>query len=473
LVAQIALILWIFVSIAFFAAFTPLRAFLLTYVIGYLVLPVEVANFTGFYGTIYITQSVRIDKLAACNIGALVGTVIFAPNLFARFRFLWVDIAFGVVTLGVFLTSLVNGLGAKDGVSQGVELARQYLPLMVLTRIHVTTASALYEAMRAIVGGAFLYAFLAIAEWRLSPFIHTLTYGFFQHSYDQVLRYGHFRPLGFLRHAIELSFFLGTASVMAAWLWYRKLLTPLWGVIPGWVVVVSIIAGLCATMTFSGYGAFLVTAGLLSALVLVRSRWVLVLLPVVAIVWMAGRYTNELDASLLLRTAKYFDENRSESLEYRLIAERANLDDASHNLLLGKGGMNGIVTDQDGRFVAAVDAWWLIQISFFGLVGVVGWYFIWGAGIIDSVRRWHSMTPDLQTLAAITAVMLGAQFIDFLFNSFPSPFLFILDMGLLSTLHAYRSMPQVQMMMPDMMGDEIETMPVPPHISTARGAMYS
>jgi hypothetical protein len=459
LVAQAVLILWIFISIAMFAVLSPLRAFLLTYVIGYLLLPVEVGSTTGFTGTIWITQSIRIDKLTSCNLGALIGTAVFASHMFARFRFHWVDIAYGVVTIGVFLTSIVNGLGAKDGVSQGVELLRQFFPLMLLARIYLTSATELYEAMRTIIASAFLYSIIAIAEWRLSPFIHNIIYGYFQHSFDQFMRYSHFRPVGFLRHALEMSFLLGTATAMAAWLWYRKLLTPLWGVIPAWGVLLLLAMGLACTLTFSGYGACLLAGGILGLLLLARTRWILAILPICAIIWMAGRYTNQIDASLLLKTAGYFGRDRSDSLIYRLEAERVNLNDASHNLILGKGGMNGIVREDYGNIVLAVDAWWLIQITFYGLVGMVGWYFIWGSAIIDSWRRWHDMTPDLQTLAAAVSVLLGVQFVDFLFNSFPSPFLLMLDMGLLSTLRFYKPAPMAQPTPAGWPADELQMVP--------------
>jgi len=458
LVAQVALILWIFIAIAMFAVLSPLRAFLLTYVIGYLLLPVEVVGDNTFVGSIYLTQSLRIDKLTACNLAALLGTLIFAPHLIQRYRLHWVDAAYFIATAGLFLTSLVNGLGAKDGLSQGVEMLRQFLPLMLLSRLYLTTASSLYEAMRAIIGGAFVYAFVAVAEWRLSPFLHNLLYGYFQHSFDQFMRYSHFRPVGFLRHALEMSFFLGTASAMAGWLWYRKLLTPLWGTIPPWGVLLTLVCGLALTMTYSGYAAFLLLVSVLCLLVLMRSRWVLLLLPVMAVFWMTGRYTNQIDASLLLNTTNYFDADRSESLQYRLEAERANIDDASHHLLLGKGA-NGIAREDGGGFVRAVDAWWLIEITFYGLVGIVGWYMIWGSGIVDSIRRWHQLTPDLQTLAAIIALMVGAQFIDFLFNSFPSPFLLMLDMGLLSTLRFYKPMPAASPMPATWPVDELQMVP--------------
>ncbi len=458
MIAQVALLLWICIAVGMFAVFSPARAFVLTYVVGYLLLPVEVATNNNFTGSIVISQSVRIDKLTACNIGALLGTLMFAPHLLARFRFHWVDLAFLFVTAGVFLTSIVNGLGAKDGISQGVEVLRQFYPLMLLARIHLTTADSLYEAMRAIIGGGFVYAFIAAVEFRFSPFFHTALYGYFQHSFDQVLRYSHFRPMGFLRHALEVSSLLGTASALAGWLWYRKLLKPLWGIIPAWATVLTLVSGLALTMTYSGYAAFLLITALLALLVIMRTRWILVVLPILAIVWMTGRYTNQIDASALLQAASYFGADRSDSLSYRLEAERVNIADASQHLLLGKGA-NGIAKDEGGSNVRDVDAWWLIQITFFGLVGVVGWYIIWGSGIIEAFRRWHDMTPDLQTLAAAVALMLGAQFIDFLFNAFPSPFLFMLNMGLLATLRFYKPMPMGMPMSTGWPADELQMVP--------------
>src|SRR2546423_496303 len=103
-----------------FAVLQPLRAFLLTFVIGYLVLPVEVGDGISFMGTIYITQSLRIDNLTACNLGAIIGTCLFASQVLARFRLHWVDAVYAGVLGGAFLTSMVNGLGAKDGVSHAV-----------------------------------------------------------------------------------------------------------------------------------------------------------------------------------------------------------------------------------------------------------------------------------------------------------------------------------------------------------------
>ena len=441
MIAEIALVLWILISLLLFALLQPLRAFLLTYVVGMLFLPVELHSGTDYIGSIVISQSLHIDKLAACNIGALFGTIMFAPHLLTRFRFHWVDAVYLAVVIGMFATSMVNGLGAKDGLSTSVDDMRAFLPVIVLTRMHIRSLGDLYEAMRAIIAGALAYSLICVAEFRYAPQMHKMVYGYFQHSFDQFMRYEHFRPAGFLRHAIELAVFMGTSAALAVWLWCRGMLKDLWG-IPGWAVVSALLVGLACTLTFAGYAAFLICCCLLGASLLVRSRWIMVLLPVLAIGWMAGRYMNVVDASSLLNAAGFIDPNRSESLEYRLTSEQLNLQSAAQNFFLGKSSQEAIAVREDGSVVMAVDAWWLTTFTFYGIVGVAGWYLVWSAGLLSALFKWRKLTPDFRTLAVAVAVLIGAQFVDFLFNAFPSVFLLILDMGLVSAVQNFKPMPQ-------------------------------
>jgi hypothetical protein len=447
-IADLAIILWIFISVVLFAMLPPLRAFLLTYMIGMLVLPVEVSTGYGYLGSIDITQSLRIDKLAACNIGALLGTMLFAPHVFRRYRFHWIDAAYGVILAGMFATSIMNGQGAKDGISNSVDNLRAYLPVLILSRLYITSVGDLYQAMRALIGGAFLYSFLCVAEFRLAPQTHNLIYGYFPHAFDEFVRYDHFRPLGFFRHAIELSFFMGTATGLACWLWFKGLLKPLWGMVPAWAVVGAMLVGLACTLTFSGYAAFLICVAMFGISQIVSGRWVMLLLPLIAIVWMAGRYTNAIDAGSLLHLANWFDPARGASLEYRLEAERVNLSAASQSFVFGKSAANGVVRAEDGRVVMAVDAWWMITLVFFGIIGLAGWYAVWSAGLITAFIRWKQLTPDFQTLSIAVAILIGAQFFDFLFNAFPSVFLMILNVGLIGAIQRFQPVRFVRRVMP-------------------------
>ena len=416
--------------------------------IGMLILPVEVSTGYGYLGSIAITQSLRIDKLAACNIGALIGTMLFASHVFRRYRFHWVDAAYAFILVGMFATSVMNGQGAKDGFSNSVDNLRAYLPVIILSRLYITSVGELYQAMRALIGGAFLYAFLCVAEFRLAPQTHNLVYGYFPHAFDEFVRYDHFRPLGFFRHAIELSFFMGTATALACWLWFKGLLKPLWGMVPAWGVVGTLLVGLASTLTFSGYAAFLICGVMFGLSRLVRGRWVMLVLPVIAIGWMAGRYTNAIDADSLLHLAGWFDPGaQGASLEYRLDAERLNLNAASQSFVFGKSAANGVVRADDGRVVMAVDAWWMVTLVFFGIIGLAGWYAVWSAGLITAFVRWKQLTPDFQTLSIAVAILIGAQFMDFLFNAFPSIFLMILNVGLIGAIQRFQPVRMVRRVM--------------------------
>jgi hypothetical protein len=291
--------------------------------------------------------------------------------------------------------------------------------------------------MRMMIGCAFIYSAICVIEWRLSPQMHRWVYGYFQHDFIQYMRSEHFRPAGFLRHAIEVAGFMGASTVMAVWLWYKKLFKPLWGGVPIEVVAVCLGIGLMATMTVSGIAEMMLAVSLLGLFLVLRSRWILVILPVIAIGWMTARYTGALDESTILRTTRMVvSEERTKSLEYRLDAEELNLAQMNGHLILGKSPQEAFARNQWGKMVA-LDAWWLIQITFFGITSIVAWYLIWCGCIVELFRRWRRLTPDLQNIGMCVGLLIGAQFIDFLFNSFPSLLLLTLSAGMISALQRY------------------------------------
>lgn len=439
MIPQAALLLWVLISVSLFATLSPLRAFLLTYVVGLLFLPVEITDVNGYHiGSIVLTQSLRLDKYAACNVGAILGTVMFAPQVFRHYRWQWLDLAFVLVIVGQFLTSMQNDLGARDGISAGVQLMRDYLPILVLSRLYITSMKDIVEACRMMIGGALVYAGLCMFEWRFSPQVHRYVYGYFQHSFDGFMRNDHFRSVGFFRHAIELSVFMATASVMAGWLWARGLMRPLWGLIPNWLLLPILLVGLATTISFSGYGALVLCATILALVFFMRSRWLLLVLPVLAIAWMAGRYTGAISTEDLVSLTQRWNPSHANSFKYRLDAEDLNFAALRDHFWLGQGAYHGAARTEEGRFTLFLDSQWLINLVFFGFVGLGSWFLLWAASIYETVMRWRKLDPQAQAIAALVCVLLGAQFIDFLFNDFPSKFLLIMDVGLISALQHYK-----------------------------------
>ena len=71
----------------------------------------------------------------------------------------------------------------------------------------------------ALVVAGLAYSVPMLIEVRLSPQINIWVYGFFQHNFDQMMRYGGFRPIVFLPHGLWVAFFALMALVAAVGLW--------------------------------------------------------------------------------------------------------------------------------------------------------------------------------------------------------------------------------------------------------------
>lgn len=431
MVAQIALIAYIFVAIGFFAYFPPTRAFILTYVVGILLLPSPLRD----QGVIILTNSAQIEKYTACHLGALLGTLIFAPQAFARYRFDFLDAAFLLILAATFSTSMFGGLGFRDGVSNSLNVLRLWGPAILLAKIHITTFDDVYISLRTLIAGGMVYAVVAMLEFRLSPQFHRNLYGYFQHDFIQFARYDFFRPVGMLRHAIEMSFFLGSTAVAATWLWWKKLLPPYWGFLPGGAAVLILVAGLAATLTFSGYSAFILGMAVLALFHFQRKAWVLALIPVTVCTWMALRYTGMAEAGFLVDAAAFVDAARAQSLQYRFETEEIYLQLAHSSAFLGIGASSGLLVNRYGQLIKAVDAWWLITATYYGLAGLIAWLIVWTAPLVATLLAWRKLPDRFRDVAACVAVLIGLILVDFLFNSFPSYFLLILGVGMLSIWH--------------------------------------
>lgn len=427
MISQAAILVWIILGASLFVFTSPTRAFILVYTIGILALPVEksLAN----QGVIAFTLSLRIDKFVACNLAVLIGTIAFAPQMLQRFRLGLIDAVFGLLLLGAIATSYVNGNGFKDGISTGTLYLLGYYPAMAFARMYITNLAELNVVLRALIGSAVIYGVICIAEARLSPQLHRIVYGYFQHSFGQFMRYGWFRPAGMLRHAIEVSFFMGSISVLATCLVAKKMFPPLWGIIPGWAVVSWLLLALLLTFSVSGYVAFVAGISVFLALQLTQKRAVLLALPIISLTWMLLRYFGEIDTSMITNFVARFNVERAESLAYRLHAESVYLFDGDLNPIVGGS------TDIYSKGKPAVDAFWLINLGFYGWLGLGCWLLLWASGIIALYRWWPRLGKIERLFCAIPCVAIAPMFLDFLVNSFPSHLLMIMTMGLATVTH--------------------------------------
>lgn len=408
----IALLTWIPICTFLFGLTTPVRAVVLAYLCGWLVLPMGSVSVQGFWD---------IDKILATNMGVVMGTLLFCPGRLRGFRWGVPDAAIILFAVAALLSSMSNGLGAYSGLSGATHsLIRWAIPYW-FGRAILQTDEDLIEGGRIIVVGASIAAVFAVWEWRMSPQIHSALYGSFQHMFSQHRRWGFFRPVLCFPHALSLGMFMVWTSMVGISMYRARLLRPCLGLPP--VVLVGLpIAGVAFSMSFGPWGLFVVGAAILLYWKVRSRRWVVVLPMLLAVYWMGGRYTNLVDGAWTLPLVGRLSEAREGSLFARLEAEASLVEHARSRPWLGWGGTgrNQVMTDS-GESAFASDALWVIWVGKYGLVGLLS-YYLWWCWPIFACRRAGAQLERNPVMTAIL-VTIGLQCVNSVFNGILSPLL--------------------------------------------------
>jgi hypothetical protein len=170
-----------------------------------------------------------LDKDIIAPLSALLGCLIFRPKIFRGVRpgtgielFIILKI---VGLLGSWLTNrdpLVFPLGYVPPLSvftfgtNTVAIILYWWPTVFLGRAVIRTSRDLRTLMKILAGAAVIYALPMLAEMRLSPMLNVWTYGYMQHEFIQTVRDGHYRPMVFMRHGLNVAFFMCLAIMAAA-----------------------------------------------------------------------------------------------------------------------------------------------------------------------------------------------------------------------------------------------------------------
>ena len=256
------------------------------------------------------------------------------------------------------------GLRAYDAVSAVGNQAIFLLPFF-LARRFLASEVAQREILMALVLAGLAYAVPMLIEVRLSPQLNVWVYGFFQHSFEQMMRDGGFRPIVFLYHALWVGFFTLTALVAAFALWRssgpdRRVPYLLAG---GFFVLLLVLA--------KTFGALLYALCLLPLVWLAGIRMQLRIATVLALLAVAYpllRGADLVPVETMLAQAEMVDPDRARSLGVRFDSEAQLLDHASAKPLYGWGswGRNRLY-DANGKDVSITDGRWVI------VIGVYGW----------------------------------------------------------------------------------------------------
>ncbi|WP_297772514.1 hypothetical protein [uncultured Roseovarius sp.] len=345
------------------------------------------------------------------------------------------NVARGLVLLFIFspvATVLTNGepvfygsiglpaLGLKDMVALVLLQAILLLPFL-LARQHLGTPKGLRELVFALALGGLIYSLPMLLEVRLSPQINIWVYGYFQHSFEQMMRGDSFRPIVFMYHGLWVAFFTVMAMTCAIALaretqGRRRLMYLVAALYLGGVLV------LCKSLGSLLYGIYLAPLALLMPTRMqIRIAGCMAL---VAISYPVLKGGGLIPVDWILEQAAKVSPERANSLQFRLDNEDILMERALEKPLFGWGswGRNHILNPVTGVIETVTDGRWIILIGIFGWVGFLAEF---GLIALPVLMLWlyarRLGTASHVRLIGPVALLLAVNLIDMLPNATLTP----------------------------------------------------
>jgi len=358
---------WPLLSLALFLFAPPRRAILISVIGGYLILPQAGMQFGGLPD---------YDRNTAIVLGSLIGVVLFDTSKLFAFRFRWIDVPATLACVAPFFSSVANGLGVYDGVSnmwyQWMLIGTAYF----LGRLYFNTPQAIRELAIALIMAGFFLSALILFEVRMSPQLHQTLYGYHPNSWRQTVhRWFGYRPWVFFSSGIEMGMWLASVVVLAYWMWLVgkvKYIT--------WIPMGFIVGVLTFTLLVcNAANAWIVCSIVAMSYFVMRtfhSRIAFVLLLVAVAAYCPIRITGLVPVELA-QNLSAINKDRTISLMTRLVTEDIFVEHAMKSPVFGWGGYSRNRPDVErvtlpggvSRSVVT-DSWWIILLGKYGLVGL-------------------------------------------------------------------------------------------------------
>lgn len=358
----VMLFAWIPIVLSLFSLLSSRNAVITAFLTAWLFLPVHEYEIKFFP---------EYNKMTATCLGIFCATLIFDAERILRFRPRWYDLPALVFVMVPFCSSLANGLGVYDGLSESFkQLVRWGLPYF-LGRIYFNTHRDMRALLFGIFIGGLIYVPLCWYEIRFSPQLHRLLYGFHQASFVQVLRFGGFRPMVFLEHGLMVGMWMASATLVAVDFWLTRAYRNLWGIpMPVYASVLAVTTLFCK----STGAIFLLVIGVATlAVIRLGARALPIsLLATLSIVYVVIRASGLWNAQPLIDVVeKAIGPDRAQSLQTRIDNEDLLAEKARQRLLFGWGGWGrSRIYDEYGKDISITDSLWIIVLGQNGIVGL-------------------------------------------------------------------------------------------------------
>lgn len=436
--AFVMLLVWPLVSAYLFRRLTLGQAVIWTILGGYLLLPPTTS--------IALPLLPDLDKVTIPNLCAFVGFVRARPNDPGLPKSIFIRTAFALFILTPIGTVLTNADFIRFGAGGLPPMTLTELPSTILTHMIIALPAILgYKLLRdeqtirdflvALVVAGMVYSVPMLVEVRLSPQINVWVYGFFQHAFDQTMRYGGFRPVVFLPHGLWVAFFAFMTAIAAVTL----LRNDVQGKRKNFFIVLYLIVVLflCKSANAITYIVLFVPLVLFTTSKM-QIRLAAVVAPVV-LLYPVLRGADLIPTDAIADLAAAFDTDRAGSLIFRLVNEDVLLKHAAERPWFGWGGWgrNWVHDTATGHPITIIDGQWIITIGTFGWFGYLGEFGLLTLPLLILAIRTTNVT-QVSRYGAALALIQTANLIDLIPNATLVPLTWLMAGALLGYADAIK-----------------------------------
>lgn len=435
--AYLVLALWPLVSIALFRTQPVGRAIIASFLSAYLFLPPDPTGFN-------LPLVPEMNKHSLPSVTAFLicffmygrQMTIFPESMLARILII-------TFVFSPMLTALTNGeavffgrfmiqpLGLKEGLSMVVGQAIAIVPL-ILAMNFLRSEQDLRDLLLALLIGALVYSLPMLFEVRMSPQLNTWIYGFFQHSFEQMMREGGFRPIVFLYHGLWVAFFCFTAVVAAFTLNRHEKTIKRPSAKYFWAGLY-----LFAVLVFcKSLGSLLFALLLVPAVLMFSTRLHLrlaALMVVIAVAYPVLKGNQLVPERELIEQAYAISPDRAQSLQFRLMNEGILLDRAAIKPIFGWGSFGrNLLHDASGRVISIPDGRWVITLGTYGWAGYIAEFGLLALPLMLLISKLKGVrSARIPPLLGGVALILGANMFDMLPNATLTPLTWLMAGALL------------------------------------------